>query len=80
MLNKIRAVLRVIAEYMMENPGAASLALGYLTLALARIGLHVDEAQLAAIFAALLPLVVGIHVGARKARAVRAAKSTSNEA
>jgi hypothetical protein len=64
---KFKAALSAVVAYLIANPGAASLLGSGLVLAFAKLGLHVSEAQLAAIAVSLLPLVVGVHVAARKA-------------
>ena len=67
MLAKFKAALAVIASYLIANPGSASLVGSGIVLAAAKLGLHVSEGELAAIAMALLPLVVGGHVAARRA-------------
>ena len=68
MLAKFRELLREVALYLRENPGAATLIAGWVVVALARVGLHVTMDQLTALMAVLIPLIVGVHAGARRAR------------
>jgi hypothetical protein len=65
---KVRAALQALVEYLKENPGAASVLAGWVVLAVAKLGLHVTEAELAAIAAILVPLIAGGHHAARRAR------------
>lgn len=83
MFSKIKAVLRALLIYVAQNPGATTVILGWAVLAFAKLGLHVTEGQLAALFAAIVPILTGVHVGARRARRTTAvhaaAQSTSNQ-
>jgi hypothetical protein len=67
-MKSVRAALAAIAEYLAQNPGAASMFGGFAVLGLAKLGFNVSEAQLYAIVAVLLPLIAGGHLAARSYR------------
>jgi hypothetical protein len=68
MFARIRAAFAVVANYLMQNPGAASLVGGELVLFLAKVGVNVTVNQLAVIAAILVPLIAGLNVAARRAQ------------
>lgn len=72
MLDRLKAALRAVAVYLQDNPGTATLVGGWAVLVLAKLGLHVTQAELYAIASILLPLIAAHHLTARHARARRA--------
>lgn len=72
MLNRIRAALRAVVEYLIANPGASSLIAGEVVLYAARVGLHVTMGELSIIAAILVPLIAGGHVASHSIRMSRA--------
>ena len=66
MFARIRAALAAIIEYVEAAPGAVTLLGGEAVLLLARLGFNVSLSQLSAIMAIIIPLIVGVHVAARR--------------
>ena len=78
MLDKIKAALRELATYLQENPGVATWIGGWLVLALAKLGFNVSLNELYVVVTALLPLIAGWHLSARRARAKHVALHASD--
>jgi hypothetical protein len=68
MLARIKAALVVVTNYLMQNPGAASLLGGELVVFLSYFGLHVTVGELGIIAAAIIPLITGLNAAAHRAQ------------
>lgn len=64
----LKKALAALKAYFVMNPGAVTSVAALLVVVLASVGLHVSKGALIAILSALLPLVIGSHVAARKLR------------
>lgn len=70
----LHAALVTALVYLRDNPGAVSFIVGEGVLLAAKVGLHVTAAQLGAVVAVTLPLLLGYFHLAKKAQVKAAPK------